>query len=146
MHINFYKISKSEAYLGLLQTSQIKTFPTTVNGYPVDKGRKLNVHKRFRRRPGRSMYVQFTSCVYGVIPAFYCCKASLDVCRSPAHFCKQVNHLPLLFLESVMGCSKSEELRGSATFSKVQEKTEKEMKFSSNSGSLLQLKKIHLQI
>ena len=33
---------------------------------PVDTGRKLNVHKTFRRRPGRLMYVQFTSCVYGV--------------------------------------------------------------------------------
>ena len=28
---------------------------------PLDTGRKLNVHKTFRRRPGR----QFTSCVYG---------------------------------------------------------------------------------
>ena len=32
---------------------------------PVNTGRKLNVHKTFRRRPGRLMYVQFTSCVYG---------------------------------------------------------------------------------
>ena len=30
----------------------------------VDTGRKLNVHKAFRRRPERLMYVQFTSCVY----------------------------------------------------------------------------------
>ena len=30
---------------------------------PVDTGHKLNVHKTFRRR---LMYVQFTSCVYGV--------------------------------------------------------------------------------
>ena len=35
--------------------------------YPGDTGRKLNVHKTFRRRPGRLMYVQFTSCVYWVI-------------------------------------------------------------------------------
>ena len=34
--------------------------------YPVDTGRKLNVNKTFRRRPGCLMYVQFTSCVYGV--------------------------------------------------------------------------------
>ena len=37
---------------------------------PVDTGRKLNVHKTFRRRPGRLlnilMCVQFTPCVYGV--------------------------------------------------------------------------------
>ena len=37
---------------------------------PVDTGHKLNVHKTFRRRPRRLlnilMYVQFTSCVYGV--------------------------------------------------------------------------------
>ena len=31
---------------------------------PVNAGRKLNVHKKFRRRPGCLMYVQFTSCVY----------------------------------------------------------------------------------
>ena len=34
---------------------------------PVDTGRKLNVHKMFRRRPGRPeplVYVQFTSCFY----------------------------------------------------------------------------------
>ena len=31
--------------------------------YPVDTGRKLNVHKTFRRRPGRLMYVQITSYV-----------------------------------------------------------------------------------
>ena len=35
------------------------------NNIPVDTGRKLNVHKTFRRRPGRPMYVQFMSCVYG---------------------------------------------------------------------------------
>ena len=39
------------------------------NRLPVDTGRTLNVHKTFRRRPGRLMYVQFTSCVYG---AWYC--------------------------------------------------------------------------
>ena len=37
---------------------------------PVDTGRKLNVHKAFRRRPGRILnvlctFVQFTFCVYG---------------------------------------------------------------------------------
>ena len=32
---------------------------------PVDTGRKPNVYEMFRRRPGRLMYVQFTSCVYG---------------------------------------------------------------------------------
>ena len=31
---------------------------------PVDTGRKSNEHNTFRRRPGRLMYVQFTSCVY----------------------------------------------------------------------------------
>ena len=37
--------------------------------HPIDTGRKLNLHKTFRRRPGRLlnlyMYIQFTSCVYG---------------------------------------------------------------------------------
>ena len=35
-----------------------------ITNFPVDTGRKLNVHKTFRRRPGRLMDVQFTSCVY----------------------------------------------------------------------------------
>ena len=37
--------------------------------YPVDTERKLNVHKKFKRRPGRLLNVlfdQFTACVYGV--------------------------------------------------------------------------------
>ena len=34
--------------------------------YPKEKGRKLNVHKTFRRRPGRLMSVRFTSRVQGV--------------------------------------------------------------------------------
>ena len=34
---------------------------------PVDTGSKLNVHKTFRRRPGRLIYVQLPSCVYGEI-------------------------------------------------------------------------------
>ena len=33
-------------------------------GDPVDTGRKLNVHKTFRRRPERLMYVQFMFCIY----------------------------------------------------------------------------------
>ena len=40
---------------------------STIQSKPVDPGRKLNVHKTFRRRPGRLMCVQFTSCVYGVL-------------------------------------------------------------------------------
>ena len=32
----------------------------------MDIGRKLNVHKTFRRRPGHLRYVQFTSCVKGI--------------------------------------------------------------------------------
>ena len=30
----------------------------------VDTGHKLNLHKTFRRCPGRLMYLQFTPCVY----------------------------------------------------------------------------------
>ena len=45
-------------------------YETTEITFPVDTGRKLKVHKTFRRRPGRLlnilMCVQFTSCVYGV--------------------------------------------------------------------------------
>ena len=32
----------------------------------LETGRKLNVHKTFRRRPGRLMYVQFIFCDYGM--------------------------------------------------------------------------------
>ena len=46
--------------------------------FPVDTGRRLNVHKTFRMRPGRSimykkriMYVHFTSCVYWVYHFIY---------------------------------------------------------------------------
>ena len=35
--------------------------------YPVDTGRKLNVHKTSWTSSERLMYVQFTSCVYGVV-------------------------------------------------------------------------------
>ena len=36
------------------------------SAFPLDTGRKLNVHKTFKRRPGRSfIYVQFTSRVCG---------------------------------------------------------------------------------
>ena len=45
-------------------------YETTDITSPVDTGRKLNVHKTFRRRPERLlnilMCVQFTSCVFGV--------------------------------------------------------------------------------
>ena len=34
--------------------------------YPVDTGRKLNVHKTFRRRPGRLLYVL---CMFNLRPA-----------------------------------------------------------------------------
>ena len=40
-------------------------FVKTINMHnPVDTGRKLNVHKTFRRRPGRLLNVLYTSCVY----------------------------------------------------------------------------------
>ena len=38
-----------------------------IYSFPVDTGRKLNVYNTFRRRPGCLTYVQFTSCVYGVV-------------------------------------------------------------------------------
>ena len=37
-----------------------------VISYPVDRGRKLNLHETFRTSPKRLMYVQFTSCAYWV--------------------------------------------------------------------------------
>ena len=49
------------------------------NVYSVDTGRKLNVHKTFRRRWASSeppMNVQFTSCLYGV----YIYVGNLNLC------------------------------------------------------------------
>ena len=37
---------------------------TSIHFNPVGTGRKLNVHKTFRRRPGRLLNVLCTSCVY----------------------------------------------------------------------------------
>ena len=38
-----------------------------MTGSSIDTVRKLNIHKALRGRPERLMYVQFTSCVYGVV-------------------------------------------------------------------------------
>ena len=43
----------------------IKTLVAMIN-IPVDTRRKLNLHKTFWTSSERLMYVQFTSCVYGV--------------------------------------------------------------------------------
>ena len=43
---------------------EIKLISKILSQYPVDTGRKLNVHKTFRRCPGRSMST--ASCVYWV--------------------------------------------------------------------------------
>ena len=52
-------------YFVNFQTWDKLNFEILTNNRPVDTGHKLNVHKTFRRHPGRSMYVQFTSCDYG---------------------------------------------------------------------------------
>ena len=53
----------SEHYL---EDTFLKLAQARVNS-PLDTGRKLNVDKTFRRRPGRLIDVQFTSCVYGEV-------------------------------------------------------------------------------
>ena len=56
--------SHAEVYSESSQTSKIELFSVTI--FSLDTGRKLNVHKMFRRPPGRLserlMYVQLTSC------------------------------------------------------------------------------------
>ena len=49
-----------------LEDTFLKLAQARVNS-PLDTGRKLNVDKTFRRRPGRLIDVQFTSCVYGEV-------------------------------------------------------------------------------
>ena len=61
---NIQCTSQPAGTYGTLNTHKLRS-PTYI--YPVDTGRKFNVHKGFRRRPTsyvRLLYVQFTSCVY----------------------------------------------------------------------------------
>ena len=44
----------------LSQVCSCEFFKISQNNYPVDTGRKLNVHKTFRRRPGRILNVLCT--------------------------------------------------------------------------------------
>ena len=44
----------------LLKKAPSKIFKTDLLNCPVDTGRKLNVHKTFRRRPGRLLNVLCT--------------------------------------------------------------------------------------
>ena len=46
--------------------SRVKMKSLSLKPNPVDTGRKLNVHKTFRRRPGRSEDVQKTSYVRSI--------------------------------------------------------------------------------
>ena len=45
----------------------IQTIRKNKSIFPVDTGRKLNVHKASGTSSERLMYVQITSCVYGVL-------------------------------------------------------------------------------
>ena len=58
---------------------------------PIDTGRKLNVHKSFRRRPGRLMYVQFTSSVYWVEETIEICTNNLFKKKNKLLGLKKVN-------------------------------------------------------
>ena len=60
-----FLLNISSEYQNLVKTFQAFLKISTVskpNFHPVDIGRKLNVHKMFRRGPGR---LQFTSCLLG---------------------------------------------------------------------------------
>ena len=72
----YYKMRQLLQYAKFVTNYDGTTYSTSnlnsikLSLYPVDTGRKLNVYKTFRRRPGpfeRLMYVQFTSCVYWVM-------------------------------------------------------------------------------
>ena len=53
------KINGLRAQLGrqMAKGKSTKSGPNTEKLYPIDTGRKLNVHKTFRRRPGRLLNV-----------------------------------------------------------------------------------------
>ena len=57
--------SSTSVFLGILRNSNKQLF-LKYTCYPVDTGRKLNVHKTFRTSSERLMYVQFMSCTYWV--------------------------------------------------------------------------------
>ena len=61
---NHHTLHKLLKYYLSCQLRYVSLFLTV--HFPVDTGRKLNVHKTFRRRPERLMYLQITSCVQGV--------------------------------------------------------------------------------
>ena len=67
----YSSISISKAVVKLIRTASISSrehsYPLHITHTRVslDTGRTLNVHKTFRRRPGRLMYVHFTSCAQG---------------------------------------------------------------------------------
>ena len=69
--VNFVADFKG-CFTSLTQNRFQESWENTNN--PVDTGRKLNVHKTFRRRPGR----QFPSCVYGVVPKGFQCNIALQ--------------------------------------------------------------------
>ena len=75
--IRFTMRYSSSVPLSLIRGRCVVGIPAAFNSFsfqlklcPLDTGRKLNVHKTFRRRPASSerlMYVQFTSCIQGVL-------------------------------------------------------------------------------
>ena len=62
--------------------NEIHSLKVANKNNPVDTERKLNVHKTFRRRPERLMYVQFTSCVYGEVSLY----VPMNGCSSNKNF------------------------------------------------------------
>ena len=62
--------------------NEIHSLKVANKNNPVDTGRKLNVHKTFRRRPERLMYVQFTSCVNGEVSLY----VPMNGCSSNKNF------------------------------------------------------------
>ena len=63
-------------YINILKISKTKR-NDRFSHFLVDKDSKLNLHKMFRRRPGRLIYVQVTCCVYGFISSKGLFKSSI---------------------------------------------------------------------
>ena len=62
-----YKSSRSQMFfkIGVLKNSAVNIAKLLRIAFPVDAGRKLNVHKTFRRRSGRLVNV---SCTFNLRP------------------------------------------------------------------------------
>ena len=67
----------------LAHVSYVSVCLRAFTSYPVDRGRKLNVHKTFRRRPGRLLNVL---CTFNLRPVSIVYVTSFFMCVTCLHF------------------------------------------------------------